>query len=123
MKNKAVALFDDPAYLSTAPAAQADRLVEAWRSTPETRPIIWTDRKRKVFARRVREAIEAGFEPEIIVAALGVVYLGREVISQAAWDTALDMATRKSAATSDYRLTDTQRSILGHPDGEGNVER
>jgi len=73
----------------------------------------WTDRKRKVFARRVREAIEAGFEPEIIIAALGVVYLGREVISQAAWDTALDMATRKNAAVSDYRLTDTQRSILG----------
>lgn len=113
MKNKAVALFDDPAYLSTSPSAQADRLVEAWRSVPETRPIIWTDRKRKVFARRVREAIEAGFEPEIIIAALGVVYLGREVISQAAWDTALDMATRKNAAVSDYRLTDTQRSILG----------
>ena len=113
MNNKAVALFDDPAYLSTAPAAQADRLVEAWRSIPETRPIIWTDRKRKVFARRVREAIEAGFEPEIIIAALGVVYLGREVISQAAWDTALDVATRKSTAAGDYRLTDTQRSILG----------
>ena len=113
MKNKVVALFDDPAYLSTSPAAQADRLVEAWRAVPETRPIIWTDRKRKVFARRVREAIEAGFDPEIIVAALGVVYLGREVISQAAWDTALDVATRKNAAASDFRLTDTQRSILG----------
>ena len=111
--NKDLALFDDPGYLSTSPAAQADRLVEAWRSVPQGRPIIWTDRKRKVFARRVRAAIEAGFDPEIIVAALGVVYLGREVISQAAWDTALDVATRQAESAGDYRLTDTQRSILG----------
>jgi hypothetical protein len=118
---KDVALFDDPAYLSTSPAAQADRLVEAWRATPQNRPIIWTDRKRQVFARRVRQAIEAGFDPEVIITALGVVYLGREVISQSAWDTALDVATRKNAAANDYRLTDTQRSILKPRGPTGNI--
>lgn len=101
-----LALFDG--YESTAPKAVADRMFEAWRDTPDCRPLLPSTREETI-KKRIREAVEGGFDQEVIFQALNNCW---KWTSQRAWATALDIAAREERRRNEPRLSDTQTAIL-----------
>lgn len=95
----------DERYLSQAPGAQADRLFAAWRSTPECRPLIAGTKRERIVKHRITQAIEAGYDREVILQALEDCW---KYESERAWQTSLDIARRSYKPN----LSDTQSAIL-----------
>jgi hypothetical protein len=95
-------------YESVAPAAVADRLFTAWRNTPDCRPLLPSTRVETI-KKRIREAVEGGFDQECIFGALNNCW---KWTSQRAWATALDISAREQRRQREPRLSETQTAIL-----------
>ena len=110
-------LFDG--YDSLAPAAQAERVFQAWRAIPDCRPLLSTTRQETI-VKRIREGIEAGFNHEIIIGALERCWKWQ---SRRAWETALDISRRETQAATEPVLSDTQRQLMRISENDRRLSR
>jgi hypothetical protein len=111
------ALFDG--YDSMAPAAQAERVFQAWRATPDCRPLLSTTRHDTII-KRIKEGIEAGFPYETIIGALERCW---KWSSRRAWETALDISRRETQAATEPVLSDSQRQLMRISQNDGRLSR
>jgi hypothetical protein len=116
MANEPV-LFDG--YDSLAPAAQAERLFQAWRAIPDCRPLLGSTRQETI-VKRIEESIEAGFDRETILGALERCW---KWSSRRAWQTALDIARRETQAATEPVLSDAQRQLMRISKADGRLSR
>ena len=110
-------LFDG--YDSLAPAAQAERVFQAWRAIPDCRPLLGNTRQETI-VKRIREGIEAGFDHETILGALERCW---KWSSRRAWETALDISRRETQAATEPVLSDTQRQLMRISQNDGRLSR
>ena len=110
-------LFDG--YDSLAPAAQAERVFQAWRAIPDCRPL-QGNTKQETIVKRIREGIEAGFDHETILGALERCWKWQ---SRRAWETALDISRRETQAATEPVLSDTQRQLMRISQNDGRLSR
>ena len=96
-------LFDG--YDSAAPAAQAERLFQAWRDMPDCRPLL-SNTRQETIVKRIKEGIEAGFDHETILGALERCW---KWSSRRAWETALDISRRETQALSLIHISEPTR--------------
>lgn len=111
-----VVLFEG--YESNASPAQADRLYQAWRATPDCRPMLASARTDTI-TKRISEAIEAGFDTETILGALETCY---KFSSRRAWSVSLDIARRETRQRRQPVFSDTQAAILRVRDNGGGIQ-
>ena len=109
-------LFDG--YDSVASSAQADRLFQAWRATPDCRPRLASTRTDTI-TRRICEAVDAGFDTETIFGALETCY---KFSSKRAWSVSLDIARRETRQRRQPVFSDTQAAILRVRENNGGLQ-
>ena len=110
-------LFDG--YDSLDPAAQAERVFQAWRDMPDCRPLL-SNTRQEIIVKRIKEGIEAGFDHETILGALERCW---KWSSRRAWETALDISRRETQAATEPVLSDTQRQLMRISQNDGRLSR